>query len=74
MATVLEGALALVLSALPIPDAKLHNVNMGPGDIPIGTFCRVEDICVIAQTATDCGKISGQTFETLEACTAAADR
>jgi hypothetical protein len=45
---------------------------MGPGDIPKGTFCRVLDVCVIAQTDADCGKISGKTFPTLEACTGAA--
>jgi len=71
MATVVEGALALLLSAMPVPGADFHSVEMGPGDIPLGTFCRVQDICVIAQTDADCGKISGKTFETLEACTGA---
>jgi hypothetical protein len=72
MATVVEGALALLLSAMPVPGADLHSVEMGPGDIPKGTFCRVLDVCVIAQTDADCGKISGKTFPTLEACTGAA--
>jgi hypothetical protein len=72
MATVVEGALALLLSAMPVPGVDFHSVEMGPGDIPLGTFCRVQDICVIAQTETDCGKISGKTFETLEACTGGA--
>jgi hypothetical protein len=42
---------------------------MGPGDLPLGTFCRIQDVCVIAQTEADCGKISGKTFTTLDACT-----
>ncbi len=69
MAAVVEGALALLISAMPAPDANLHNVKMGPGDIPMGTFCKVQDVCVIAQTDADCGKLSGKTFDTLEACT-----
>lgn len=72
MATVIEGALALLISSMPVSGANLHNVEMGPGDIPMGTFCRVQDVCVIAQTDADCGKISGKTFDTLEACTGAA--
>jgi hypothetical protein len=54
---------------MPVSGANLHNVNMGPGDVPMGTFCRVLEVCVIAQTDSDCGKISGKTFETLEGCT-----
>jgi len=39
--------------------------------LPLGTFCRIQDVCVIAQTEADCGKISGKTFTTLDACTKA---
>jgi hypothetical protein len=72
MATVIEGALALLISSMPVSGASLHTINMGPGDVPMGTFCRVVEVCVIAQTDADCGKISGKTFATLEACTGAA--
>lgn len=66
-----EAALAFLMISMPVPDTTVR-VEMGPGDIPMGTFCRVQDVCVIAQTDADCGKISGQTFPTLEACTGAA--
>ncbi|MGH6735567.1 MAG: hypothetical protein ACRECX_05750 [Methyloceanibacter sp.] len=69
----LESALALLTLAMPVTGATLHTAKMGPGDIPMGTFCRIQDVCVIAQTEADCGKISGQTFPTLEACTATAN-
>lgn len=72
MATIVEGAFALLISSMPVTGTTLHNIEMGPGNIPMGTFCRVQDICVIAQTDADCGKISGKTFATLEACTGAA--
>ena len=71
MATLVEGARSLLRLSTPAFGTTLHMVKMGPGDIPMGTFCRVQDICVIAQTDTDCGKISGKTFKTLEACAGA---
>lgn len=72
MATIVEGALALLVLSMPASGATMYKVEMGPGDIPKGTFCRVLDVCVIAQTDVDGGKISGKTFPTLEACTGAA--
>lgn len=68
----LEAAFALLTLATPVSGSPVETVKMGPGDIPMGTFCRVQDVCVIAQTDADCGKIRGQAFPTLEACTGAA--
>ena len=70
MPTIIKATLALLM--LGAPSTSMHETKMGPGDIPMGTFCRVQDVCVIAQTDADCGKLSGQTFDTLEACTGAA--
>ncbi|MGH6735566.1 MAG: hypothetical protein ACRECX_05745 [Methyloceanibacter sp.] len=68
----LESALALLTLAMPITGTTVHDANMGPGDIPMGTFCRVQNVCVIAQTESDCGRIGGTTFPTLDACAGAA--
>jgi hypothetical protein len=62
------AGLVLAVSMLALPRAELHSVHMGPGDIPMGTFCRIQDVCVMAQTEADCGKLGGKTFDTLEAC------
>jgi hypothetical protein len=64
----IEAALAALLLATPVSEMTVRT-NMGPGDLPLGTFCRIQDVCVIAQTEADCGKIRGKTFATLEACT-----
>ncbi|MBM3543192.1 MAG: hypothetical protein FJX44_01595 [Alphaproteobacteria bacterium] len=63
----IEAAIAAFLLATPVSEMTVR-ANMGPGDLPMGTFCRIQDVCVIAQTEADCGKISGKTFATLEAC------
>jgi hypothetical protein len=55
---------AFVFSILVSSAAAL----MGAGDTPKGTFCKVKDVCVIAQTEGDCTKIGGQAFETEQAC------
>ncbi len=55
---------AFVLSILTTSAAAM----MGAGDTPKGTFCKVKDVCVIAQTEGDCTKIGGQAFETEQAC------
>jgi hypothetical protein len=66
----IEAMFAVLMLSTPAPDISIP-VKMGPGDLPMGTFCRIQDVCVIAQTEGDCGKISGKTFATLEACQSA---
>lgn len=63
----IEATLAALLLSVPVSVMTVR-AHMGPGDLPMGTFCRIQDVCVIAQTEGDCGKISGKTFATLEAC------
>ncbi len=64
----IEAMFAVLILSTPAPNISIP-VEMGPGDLPLGTFCRIQDVCVIAQTEADCGKISGETFTTLDACT-----
>jgi hypothetical protein len=66
----IEAMFAVLMLSTPAPNIGIP-VEMGPGDLPLGTFCRIQDVCVIAQTEADCGKISGKTFTTLDACTKA---
>ncbi|HWM30344.1 MAG TPA: hypothetical protein VNO69_01395 [Methyloceanibacter sp.] len=66
----IEAMFAVLMLSTPAPNISIP-VEMGPGDLPLGTFCRIQDVCVIAQTEADCGKISGKTFTTLDACTSA---
>ena len=64
----IEAMFAVLMLSTPAPNINIP-IEMGPGDLPLGTFCRIQDVCVIAQTEADCGKISGKTFTTLDACT-----
>ena len=63
----IQTMFAVLMLSTPAPNVSIP-VEMGP-DLPLGTFCRIQDVCVIAQTEADCGKISGKTFTTLDACT-----